>query len=96
MRPILLVLLTLLLLIQYPLWLGNGSWTRVWVLREDLAALQQVNEGLRQRNAALTAEVSDLQDGTEAAEEHARIDLGMQNKNEIFVQILPDAASSAP
>jgi len=48
-----------------------------------------VNEGLRARNAALDAEVQDLQTGTGALEERARGDLGMMREGEVYVQILP-------
>jgi cell division protein FtsB len=32
MRIITLILIFLLLLLQYPLWLGHGGWLRVWDL----------------------------------------------------------------
>jgi cell division protein FtsB len=88
MRLILICLAALLLLIQYPLWLGKGGWLRVWELDKQVVAAQKKNEELKARNAKLSSEVSDLQDGTEAVEERARYELGMIKDNEIFVQIL--------
>lgn len=88
MRLILLSLTALLLLIQYPLWLGKGGWLRVWDLDHQVTAAKQKNEELKARNAKLNSEVQDLREGTGAVEERARYELGMIKNNEIFVQIL--------
>jgi cell division protein FtsB len=102
MRLITLALATLLILIQFPLWLGKGGWFRVSELEQQVAVAQQKNESLRQRNAKLDSEVRDLKDGTGAVEERARFELSMIKQNEIYVQILgkgqskPAAASAAP
>lgn len=88
MRLITLTLVTLLLLIQYPLWLGKGGWLRVNELDKQVAAAQAKNDELKARNAKLDSEVQDLKTGTEAVEERARFELGMIKKDEIFVQIL--------
>jgi cell division protein FtsB len=93
------VLAGLLALIQYPLWLGHGSWLRVWELDRQLGLQQEVNAGKRMRNEGLEAEVSDLRDGTLAIEERARYELGMVKQDEIFVQFNPGGAAgdgSAP
>lgn len=89
MRLILLTLLVLLALIQYPLWFGQGGWLSVWDLQAKVAQQQAVNEGLRARNLAMQAEVEDLRSGTEASEERARRELGLIQEREIFIQILP-------
>jgi len=86
-RTLALVLLSLLLLIQYPLWLGKGGWFRVWELESELQAQRTVNDQRRMRNAALEAQVRDLRTGSDAVEEIARAELGMLRKGEIFVQI---------
>jgi cell division protein FtsB len=97
MRLITLALALLLVLIQYPLWLGKGGWLRVGELEKEVAAAQEKNEGLRQRNAKLASEVNDLKDGTGAVEERARFELSMIKQNEIYVQILgKDQARPAP
>jgi len=101
MRLIALCLAALLLLIQYPLWLGKGGWLRVWDLDHQVEAAQKKNDELKARNAKLASEVQDLQEGTGAIEERARYELGMIKENEIFVQVLepngktPAAASPA-
>jgi cell division protein FtsB len=89
MRLLLLLLLILAGLIQYPLWVGRGGWLSVWDMQEQVASQRSINEGLRARNQALSAEVEDLRTGTEAAEERARAELSMMRQGELFVQILP-------
>ncbi len=88
MRLITLALAALLLLIQYPLWLGKGGWLRVGELEAQVDVAHQKNAELIARNAKLDSEVRDLKDGTGAVEERARFELGMVKQNEIFVQIL--------
>ncbi|HYD58877.1 MAG TPA: cell division protein FtsB [Noviherbaspirillum sp.] len=88
MRLITLSLAALLLLIQYPLWLGKGGWLRVWDLEGQVATAQKKNAELKARNDKLNSEVRDLRDGTGAVEERARYELGMIKDGEIFVQIL--------
>ncbi|HEX5092483.1 MAG TPA: cell division protein FtsB [Burkholderiales bacterium] len=82
------VLGALLVLIQYPLWLGKGGWLRVWELDRQVATAQARNAGLEERNAGLEAEVSDLKQGSEAVEERARYELGMIRQNEVFFQVI--------
>jgi len=41
MRLIILSLVLLLLLIQYPLWLGKGGWLRVWDLDQQVTVARQ-------------------------------------------------------
>jgi cell division protein FtsB len=89
MRLLLLLLLALVGLIQYPLWVGRGGWLSVWDMQQQVASQRTINEGLRARNQALSAEVEDLRTGTEAAEERARAELSMMRQGELFVQILP-------
>ncbi|MFN6961223.1 MAG: cell division protein FtsB [Rhodocyclaceae bacterium] len=80
------VLAALLILLQYPLWLGKGGLIRVWELERQLAAQREINQGLEARNAALDAEVRDLKSGLEAIEERARYELGLVKEGEVFVQ----------
>jgi cell division protein FtsB len=87
MRVLTISLIALLALIQYPLWLGKGSWLRVWELDRQVVKQQSANQVLAGRNTNLEAEVRDLQDGRLAVEERARYELGMVRKNEVFVQI---------
>lgn len=88
MRAVTLILATLLLLLQYPLWLGKGSWLKVWNLNRQVTEQQQINQQTQTRNAMLDAEVRDLKQGTEAIEERARSELGMIKRDEVFYQFI--------
>ena len=81
------VLGALIILIQYPLWLGKGGWVRAWQVEQDLQKQKSNNGRLEARNAGLAAEVTDLKQGTEAVEERARYELGLVRGDEIFFQI---------
>ncbi len=88
MRAVTLILIALLLLLQYPLWRGKGSWLKVWDMNRQLEAQQQSNQQTKARNASMDAEVRDLKQGTAAIEERARSELGMVKRDEIFYQIV--------
>jgi len=88
MRLILISLTVLLVLIQYPLWLGKGGWLRVWDLSKQVDGALVKEQELKARNAKLASEVQDLKEGTGAVEERARYELGMIKDSEVFVQIL--------
>lgn len=87
MRWPVIVLAALVLLLQYPLWLGKGGWLRVWDVDAQLQSQRAENRRLEQRNAALEAEVRDLKSGNEAIEERARYELGLTRPGEIFVHM---------
>jgi cell division protein FtsB len=86
-RWVTIALAVLLLLVQADLWLGRGSLPQVWKLQRDLAGQQQTNERARERNARVTAEVTDLKEGLEMVEDKARSELGMIKPDEVLVQV---------
>src|SRR6195952_4000042 len=88
MRLITLALAALLLVIQYPLWIGKRGWLRVSDLDARAPPSRHKTEDMKARNDKLGSEVRDLKDGTGAVEERARYELGMIKQNEIFVQVL--------
>lgn len=90
MKPLALTLAALILLIQYPLWLGRGSWLRVWEVDQQIRTQRETNRHLQARNNGLDAEVRDLKTGMEAVEERARSELGMIKQDEIFFQVLDE------
>ena len=90
MKPLALTLAALILLIQYPLWLGRGSWLRVWEVDQQIRTQRETNRRLQARNDGLDAEVRDLKVGMEAVEERARSELGMIKQDEIFFQVLEE------
>ena len=91
MKWLTLILALLLVLIQYPLWLGKGGWLRVWEVDQQIQAEDASNAKLKARNAALDAEVRDLKQGFEAIEERSRSELGMVRQDEVFFQVLDSA-----
>ena len=95
MRAVTLILIVLLLLLQYPMWLGKGSWLKVWDLNRQVGQQQQINQQTRARNALLDAEVRDLKQGTAAIEERARSELGMIKRDEVYYQVLDTPPASA-
>lgn len=90
MKALTLIFVILIALLQYPLWLGKGSWLRVWELNRQVNAQQEKNAGLKARNAMLDAEVRDLKSGKAAIEERARSELGMIKQDEVFFQVIED------
>ncbi len=91
MRPLSWILVAMLVILQYPLWLGKGGWLRVSELRGEMLAQEKLNTTLTQRNARLEAEVIDLISGQAAIEERARFELGMIKKDEVFLQVMEAA-----
>lgn len=87
-------LLVLLVLLQYRLWLGDGSMREVARLRTEIEHQKTENTTLRERNRTLAAEVQDLKKGTTAIEERARTDLGMVGQGETFFQVVTPPASA--
>lgn len=91
------ILVSLLLLLQYPLWFGKGGWLQVWDTGRQVAAQKQLNATLTARNAAMDAEVRDLKHGLDAIAERARNELGMIRNDEVFFQVLkPGQAQPQP
>ena len=88
MRFLAVTLGVLILLIQAPLWLGKGSWMRVWQVEGEVTRQKARNSQLETRNAGFAAEVRDLKQGTEAIEERARYELGMVKNDEVFFQVV--------
>ena len=87
LRPIHMVLIALLLVLQAQLWFGRGSLPDVMRLRQQLKEQKQHNQAAQLANERLGAELNDLKDGLEMVEERARAEIGMVKPNEIFVQI---------
>jgi cell division protein FtsB len=88
LKALTLIFVILIALLQYPLWLGKGSWLRVWELNRQVHEQQEKNTALKARNAMLDAEVRDLKSGKAAIEERARSELGMIKQDEVFFQVI--------
>ena len=88
MKIFILILCVLLLVMQFKLWLGDGSVRDVIELRETVEQQRSKNEEIQQRNFVLEAEVEDLKTGLDAIEARARNELGMIKKDETFIHIV--------
>ena len=86
----------LIALLQYPLWLGKGSWLRVWNVNQQISEQKTKNDAAKQRNETLEAEVHDLKQGNAAIEERARTELGMMKQDEVFYQVIDQAIKLQP
>ena len=88
MKPLTYAFAALVLALQYPLWVGKGSWLRVWELERAVEQQKVAIARAKSRNEALEADVRDLKEGREAIEERARLELGMIRKDEVFFQVV--------
>lgn len=87
MRLVTLILLALMLVVHAELWFGKGGVPRAMSLRSQLQDQNERNAAAQSRNEQMAAEVRDLQEGLDMAEEIARTELGMVKPDEIYVQI---------
>ncbi len=88
MRWLVWVLVALLGVLQYRLWVGDGSLAELHELRGLIAETEEELVRLQARNNALAAEVEDLKTGLDAIEERARSELGMIQSGEVFLQVV--------
>ncbi len=73
-----------LALLQYRLWVGEGSIAQLMAVKEQVALQKLENQRLAERNRLLAVDVVALQTGLEAVEEYARTELGMIRRDEEF------------
>ena len=88
MNYIIAILLTLVIVLQYDLWVGKNSIQEVRQLEANIQLQKKENLRFQERNDALRAEVVDLKNGLEAIEERARTELGMIQNNETFFHVI--------
>ena len=88
MKALTLIFVVLIALLQYPLWLGKGSWLRVWNVSQKIDEQKKLNVSYKLRNDTLRAEVRDLKQGNAAIEERARSELGMIKEDEVYYQVI--------
>ena len=80
--------------LQVQLWFSDSGFRKTRDLRAAVTAQRAQNETLKSRNDALDAEVVNLKQSSEAAEERARTDLGMIGERETFYQVVPTVDAS--
>ena len=72
MRWVTVLLVSLLLLLQWPLWFGERGWFAVQRLENQLSQQEQANALAQQDNNRLAAEVQDLKTGLGGVQDQAR------------------------
>ncbi|MDD9196128.1 cell division protein FtsB [Aliivibrio sp. S3MY1] len=90
MRAFALLLLFTLGWLQSTLWFGKNGLSDYATVSDDVILQEEVNQGLRNRNEQMFAEIDDLKKGSEAIEERARHELGMIKKGETFYRIIDE------
>ncbi len=90
MRWLLAGLVALLLVLQYRLWIAEGSLAERHRLEQQVQEQSAVNQTLRERNAVLEREVLELQNGNDSVEQRAREQLGLIREGEVFYQFIED------
>lgn len=88
-KILVLILLILIGVFQYNLWFNKDGLTKTYSLNKSVAAQKHQNDELKKHNDDLKADIVALkQQGNAAIEDHARNDLGMIKKGEVFYQIV--------
>ncbi len=76
-----------MLLLQYSLWVGEGSLTHKHALQYKVVVQQKKNAALRKENLIRAREVKNLKDSMDSIEGIARKNLGMIKNGETFYMI---------
>lgn len=93
-RWMLVALVALALVLQGELWFSDDGYQKTKRLRSAVAQQRAHNAELERRNQSLDAEVLNLKQALDAAEERARTDLGLIGPGETFYQVVsPDPQS---
>lgn len=95
LRVVAAILFVLLLVLQYTVWFGDGSYRDVSWMRKQVAAQKLENHRLEKRNMELAAEVEDLKQGKQAIEGRARSELGLIEPGEVFYQVVGPAPATS-
>jgi cell division protein FtsB len=90
MKALIITLSGIFLVLQYQLWVGDGSVAELRRLETDVEERRLENEKLDQRNQELESEVVALKEGLDAIEERARTDLGMIRDDETYYLIIDE------
>lgn len=88
MKIIIIFLLTLLIWLQYKVWLQDGGIPEVLQLEQEIEVVRSEVKTLKERNSSLNAEVKDLKKGLDAIEERARSEMGMLKEGEVYYQVI--------
>jgi cell division protein FtsB len=88
MKILPIILFSLLIFLQYRLWVEPGGIMEMLRLKKQLALQVQINDKLKKRNEKLASQVHYLQASNDAVEARARGELGMIKKDETYYQVV--------
>ncbi|SDK71030.1 septum formation initiator family protein [Microbulbifer yueqingensis] len=95
MKWLLAFLVVTLLVMQYRLWIGEGSMAEVTRLQRELEQQRMKNAALARENRQLLREVRSVKEGTDGVEAKARYDLGLIKEGEtLFIFLNPEEADN--
>lgn len=95
------ILAVVLVVLQYRLWVGEGSIAEVTDLQHRIKRQRAEITQLQERNNLLALEVQELKSGMEIIEERARSEMGMIKEGETFYMVVEkdkqrDASANPP
>ena len=82
------LLVTLFLVLQYQLWLGQGGLMSLRRMQQNIDKQKVLNAQYKKRNDEIMANIEELKKGHQAVEARARNDLGMVKKGEVLYQVV--------
>lgn len=88
MKWLAIALLLIFISLQYRIWFGQTSFSKIQQQEDKITLIQAENAELLQRNQKLLAEIKDLRKGTDSVEERARYQLGMIKDGEVFFRLI--------
>ena len=90
MKRLVIIAAIILLWLQYTLWFGQSGHFEQTRLSQQLAEREDRVQTVKEQNQLLMAEVLALDSDVNALEAHARQDLGMIKKGEVFYLVPRD------
>jgi cell division protein FtsB len=90
MKVLVSALVLLFLILQFNLWVGEGSFSQLRDLDAQVEVQEVENLTLAERNQELEGEVVDLKEGQDAIEERARSEFGMVKEGETLYIIVDE------
>ena len=88
MKVLMSALVLVVVVLQYKLWVGEGSVAQLRDLEAQVEVQGAENLVLAERNQVLEGEVLDLKTGLDAVEERARSEFGMVKEGEtLFIVV---------